>query len=287
MVADFSQIAQTYRDGRRIVAEGICLKRIDYGNSSQIVSFLAPDSGRTDCMYKGAWRSPGKGISYGVDLAGRYRIDYRQGRSSGLDTLQGCSMLEHFSGLRFSVERAICGFYAIELMLNFTAHDQDCRELYAFLLAALRRFASGESLGMGVLELEFAVLEHHGSRPDFAFCALCHCEPGQVGVSCFSAQHGGYLCVKCGGDVFNDKSFPYYPLREDTVLLLARICRGEAVTGISEKPAGIVAASKVLRHHIKWLLGRELRMWKYLHDRHYSRSLADIRAHRSRTPGNR
>ena len=43
------------------------------------------------------------------------------------------------------------------------------------------------------------------------------------------------------------------------------------------EPARIVAAARLLRLHTRYVLGKELKMWKYLQERHLSRELARIR----------
>ena len=42
-------------------------------------------------------------------------------------------------------------------------------------------------------------------------------------------------------------------------------------------PREVVAASRLLRLHMRYLLDRELRMWKYLQGRHLSRTLQRVR----------
>ncbi len=270
-------IADTYRDGRRCISEGLCLRRLDYGNTSQVISLLTPDNGRIDCMFKGAWRAPGKGISVGIDLMGRYRLVYREsGSGASLDTLLDCSMIEHFGALRLSVDRAICGYYAVELMRNFTTHGQSCRELYGTVLDALRRFASGEGLGMGVIQLEVAVLKHYGSCPDFSSCVACRRDWRPAGAHCFSTFQSGVLCRECGEKLPDAEAS--LPLKLPVVKFLERVCSDKQPAPGAPGPGVIVEASKILRYHMSWMLGKELRMWRYLHSRHYSRSVSKIRS---------
>ncbi len=272
-----SGIGETYRRGRDLVAEGLCLRRLDYGNTSQIISFLCPDTGRVECMFRGAWRAPGKGVSAGIDLLGRYRIVYRESGTGALDTLLECRMLEHFGALRPAVERALCGYYAVELMRNFTVRGESCRELYIDLVDILRRFAAGDRLGLGVLELETAVLTQYGSCPDFSRCATCMRDWSRADARLFSPRHCGVVCSECSaapGALKNDNSL--LPVDAPIVSLLDRI--GNASGPVTESPAAIVSASKVLRRQISWLLDKELTMWKYLQERHYSRYVRGIRS---------
>ncbi len=271
------EILRSKTDNKYSTAEGICLRRLDYSNTSQVVSFLTPHYGRVDCMYKGAWRAPQKGISTGVDLAERYKIDYRHSASGGLDTLNDCAMIEHFGGLRTSVDRALCAYYAIELMRNFTTYAQDCSDLYTILLKSIRCFASGINLGFNVLRLEAATLIHYGSYPDFSRCSHCGKHDSECDIYSFSAFQAGLLCKECHIQLkgrMNENPIRINPRVTDFIDKIPQ----NLETALSESNVKlIVASSRLLRYHISWLLGKHLAMWKYLHSRHYSRTLSKIK----------
>jgi len=269
---------ENYREKNRVAIEGICLRRIDYGNTSQVASFLTPGEGRIDVMIKGAWRSPKKGIPTGVDLLGRYRLIYLPSRSGALGTLLDWTMIEHFGGLRLSAERAICGYYAVELMQNFTTYSQSCLELYVVFIDKLKQFAMGERLGMGVLELEAACLEHYGSCPDFSTCAGCRTDWRDISEAWFSASLCGVLCRKCVKRLEAEKKDVPTPLKLPVLNMLMHVCSEKNVENNgTASPQVIVAASKFLRFHISRLLRKKLSMWKYLQDRHYSNALTKAR----------
>jgi hypothetical protein len=69
------------------------------------------------------------------------------------------------------------------------------------------------------------------------------------------------------------------PVRARRLQNLARLCRQPParLDEVALRPEEIVAISRLLRFHIRYLLGKELTMWKYLHGRHLSRSLRRLR----------
>jgi len=266
--------------------EGICLRRLDYSNTSQVATFLTPDAGRLSFLAKGAKRAPRRGVRCGFDLLGRYELIYTERRTGSLLNLTQRCLLEGFRGLRRSLEQIVCGYYAAELLLNFTAEAQPCPQLHQLCLESLRRFEQGQSLGLSVLLLELGTLRDHGSCPDFDVCVECDRKLRQTGPLLFSPAHGGPLCVRCGRSLHQGPASQALHVQAPHLAFLANLSAGPSSRpdrlGVS--PQQIVAASRILRSLMRYVLGKELRMWKYLQDRHLSRALNRIRPGASRAP---
>jgi DNA repair protein RecO len=236
-------------------------------------------------MAKGATRAPRKGVRCGFDLLARYDIIYTTPRSGSLQNLTARSMLESFHPMRGALERMLCGYYAADLALNFTAEADPCPGLYRTLLESLRGFATGERLGLGVLLLELAALKEHGTCPAFDECAACQArllEGGRAGKgrrASFSPSHGGPLCRRCVRGILAGPATPLLPVSTRRLALLADLAAHPTGRADAEAipPKHIVAAGRLLRFHMQYLLGKELRMWKYLQQRHMSRTLEHIR----------
>lgn len=258
--------------------EGICLRRIDYSNTSQVATFLTPDGGRLPFMCKGIKRSPKKGISRGLELGARYSLVFFKSRRSSLYTLTDHSMLESYRGARQAIERILCVYYAVELMRSFTSEGDPCSELYGLLADSLGRFSRGECLGLSVLFLELGVLQDYGSLPTFDACAECGRDLRENGRLTFSAFHGGPLCRPCSREIHHPRGSTI-PVRARRLRILASLCSHPTgrLHEISLPPKEIVAASRLVRFHMRYLMGKEFTMWKYLHGRHLSRSLRRIR----------
>ena len=256
--------------------EGICLRRLDFSNTSQVVSFLTPDAGRLSFLAKGVTRAPKRGIRTGFDLLGRYEIVYTARRPGSLHNLTDRWLREGFRGIRAALEPIVCGYYAAELVSNFTAEGIDCPALYALLVDTLRGLEAGRELGLAVLRLEVGVLREHGTCPFFDECAECGAPLPQHGPVAFSSAAGGPLCGRCESDVRGPARARLTTVSGRLLGDLARlVTEPGGVNGLT--PRKIVAMSTVLRFHIRDLVGRELRMWSYLQGRRLSRSLRRVR----------
>ncbi len=251
--------------------EGICLRRIPYSNTSQVASFLTRDEGRLSFMAKGVTRAPKRGVRTGFDLLGRYELVYTPRPAGMLQNLTDRTLREDFRGIRRSLRRILCGYYAAELTLNFTMEADPCPELYELMLEVLRRLATGQRLGATVLQMELGVLAEHGTRPDFGACAVCGGPLPERGAVTFSPADGGPLCGGCEGPDPGQT----IPVRADFLCILQRVAAGQTVPQMP--PRQIVSLSVVVRFHIRYVLGKELRMWKYLQRRQLSRSLKRAR----------
>lgn len=271
---------------RYLRTEGICLRRLDYSNTSQVASFLTPDRGQLSFLAKGVWRAPRRGVRCGFDLLGRYELVYTERRSGSLYNLTQRTLLEEFRGLRDSLGRILGGCYAAELALNFTAEDQACPEFYAQLLAALRRLARGENLPLSTLLLELAALAEYGSCPTFDACSECGRKLDlSAGPSArqrrllFSPHHGGPLCVPCGRRIHQGPTTQAMPLAAGCLATLASLAaHPPARPGrVRIRAEQIEAASGALRFHMRYLLGKELRLWRYLQARRIGRAPQGLR----------
>ena len=246
--------------------EGVCLRRVDYSETSQVATFLTPSAGRISFMAKGAKRAPKKGIKRGIDLLCRYELVYTERRLGSLHNLTDRHLREGFPGIRTDLRRILHGYYAAELVQNFTVEAQPCPLLYDLLLSTLRQLANGHNPALSVLLLELGVLKEFGTTPTLRRCAICDRPVKAKGNVRFCVENGGVLCKSCvdaeGGGT-----------RSRTIAV--RSADLAALAGVSELPpprpdrvrmsplqAG--AMSRILRFHIQYVLGKPLRMWKYL-----------------------
>jgi DNA repair protein RecO (recombination protein O) len=259
--------------------EGICLRRLDFSNTSQIAGFLTRDAGRLTFLAKGVTRAPKKGIRTGFDLLGRYEIVYTTRRAGTLHNLTSRWLREDFRGLRDALERVLCGYYAAELVLSFTPEEEPCPGLYDLLARTLRSFAAGQGLGVSVLLLEIGVLAEHGSLPTFDSCAACGRAIPRRGAIAFTPALGGPLCSRCESDQADAVGSRVTPARANLLRTLAELSSRPIGRELARAltPANTLAMSALLRFHMRDLLGRELKMWRYMARREMSRSLRRVR----------
>jgi DNA repair protein RecO (recombination protein O) len=244
--------------------QGICLRRVDYGETSQVATLLTPDAGLLPFMARGAKRATKKGVKRGFDLLCRYRLTYKESRRGSLHTLLDRELVEDFRGLRSSLERILHGYAAAELMLNFTVEAQPCRELYAEFRDTLRALARGRDARTTLLLLEMAALRYDGTLPWFEACVECDADVTEQQRVLFSALEGGPLCRRCGR---GGKDRPGTLVVSGAHLGIAQ--RLASRPGLDPDRLKLTRRQlnglvRLIRHHVRFLLGKSLRTWPYL-----------------------
>ena len=161
--------------------------------------------------------------------------------------------------------------------MNLTAEGDPCPGLYDLLVRTLRSFSSGSALGVSVLMLEAGALLEHGSLPLFGECPGCGRAVPERGTVQFSPRAGGPVCSACRESDPGMAAGPTMRVRAPVIQALSRM-GGDGADGMPAlTPERVIAMSALLRFHTRYLLGKELRMWKYLQRRELTRSLTRIR----------
>jgi len=132
---------------------------------------------------------------------------------------------------------------------------------------------------VGVLLLEMGVLAEYGSLPTFDRCAACGRAMPRRGAVVFTPALGGPICSKCETEQADSLGGRRMPARANLLQALAELGRRPVDRELARvlTPANTLAMSALLRFQMRDLLGRELRMWRYMERREMSRSLRRVR----------
>lgn len=162
---------------RTLVTEAIVWKRIDFRESSRIVTFLTRDHGRVQALAKGAHR-PSSPLLGRVDLFNEVRITLSADRG-GLRTLLRLELLHERRALR-EPRRFLAASHLAELCDRATHADRPDPELHDLCSGGLLLLekAPVHALPTVVLGLELRLLSHLGQLPDLEHCSGCGVELG-------------------------------------------------------------------------------------------------------------
>ena len=115
----------------------IVLRRHRLTETSLIVTWLAPESGRFKTVAKGALR-PRNRLGGVLDLFHLCEIQFQPSRSGDLHTLREAVLLESFPGLRTGFTRVALAAYAVELLERATEKEAPVPEIFDLLQRLLR-----------------------------------------------------------------------------------------------------------------------------------------------------
>jgi len=238
----------------------VCLRAIDYSETSQIVTLFGRASGKIRAIAKGSKRAkstfdgPIEALSFGdIVFAGVHK--------EGLVTLTEFQQQPVSGVLRRHLFALNSALLAAELLDRLTDEYDPHPDLFDHLIQFLEDIEAGRlepgrrDILMRLILFQLALLHEVGLRPVLGVCANCR-KPlaAEGGESYFSHAANGLICRDC------EMSFP------DRLLLSPRAAKYltdvKQIGTADEKTLDEI--ERVLVHHFTGILGYRPRMAQYV-----------------------
>ena len=180
-----------------IKTKGLVLRLDPFSRTSQIVTWLTPDHGRTVTLAKGAMRVKN-------NLVGQYDCFYTcellfyESRHSSLHTLKECSPLTTRPSFRDNWRASFTASYLCDLLNRLTPPGVACKRLFDWAEQTLD-FLSKHGTSETVLTwAELKLLKLLGVAPQLSNCINCNTQSFHKDrPAYFSTSRGGLLCTAC------------------------------------------------------------------------------------------
>ncbi|MFZ2146326.1 MAG: DNA repair protein RecO [Sedimentisphaerales bacterium] len=251
----------------------ICIRAVDYSETSQIVTFFARAAGKISAIAKGSKR-PKSAFDGPIEIFSYGKIVFSDSNKEKLATLTEFESAyggAGFTNLSKNLPALNSCLFAAELLNNLT-HDYDPHprlfdDFLQFLQNAQEAKNKSETLALLIL-FQLALLKEVGLRPVLNACANCqlprlasrdaeaskndfHTDWPQT---YFSSSANGLICRDC------ESSFP------DKVRLTktAANCLSNLKLIAESQEKTLIEIEAVLVHHFTELLGRKPKMAKYV-----------------------
>lgn len=176
----------------------ILLRRIDYGDTDLILSFLTRETGKASAIAKSAKKSVKRfgGILEPFSLL---QVVWKQGRG-GLPILQEASLRSAFFHIRGDIRKTAYASYWTELVHEYAEEGAPQDSLYGLLCYTLHSLDTGAAPAavLSILfQMHFATLS--GFRPELGRCNRCGTEVAAMPTSrlVFDIPRGGIVCGGC------------------------------------------------------------------------------------------
>jgi len=174
----------------------VVIRNMDRGESDAVVELFTERWGRLYAVAKGGKKSKRRFLNKLEPFS--YLRVILAGRRRGVVRLDQADAVGHFGNLLRDVKKALCGFYALELVHVLTplwdSHPEVLRLLVSFLRFLDQRDPREEHLRI----LELRMLEEMGYKPHLDRCPGCG-EPIK-GPAVFSFAKGAAIHPGCGGE---------------------------------------------------------------------------------------
>ena len=235
----------------------ICIRAIDYSETSQIVTFFTKAAGKIGAIAKGSKRlksafdGPIEIFSYG-------RIVFSGSNRERLATLTEFQQEPPPSGLRNNLFALNCCLFGAELLNNMTKDYDPHTELFDSFIQFLHDTGDAKSkpemLALLIL-FQLALLKEAGLRPILNACANCKSDfHAGWPHSFFSSSANGLICRDCEAN-FEDKM----SLSKNAAVCLANL---KLLAESDDRTLNEV--EKILIYHFTELLGHRPKMAKHI-----------------------
>ena len=180
-----------------IKTTGIVLRLDPFSKTSQVITWLTPDHGRTVTLAKGAKRV--KNILVGqYDCFYTCELLFYQSRHSSLHILKECSPLATRPAFRTDWRASFTASYLCDLLGRLTSPGAACPKLFDWAEQTLN-FLDKQGTSETVMNWsEFKLLKLLGVAPQLSSCINCGTQAFPIDrPTCFAISRGGLLCEVC------------------------------------------------------------------------------------------
>ena len=191
----------------------VCIRAVDYSETSQVVTFFARDAGKFTAIAKGSKR-PRSAFDGPIELFAHGRIVYSQSHTGKLATLTEFQQQKPFSFPARSLFALHCASLAAELVHSTTDDCDPHPQLFDAFLKFLRDLDHATSPLQLLIILQLTLLEEIGLIPVLDHCANCKTRYSAGRLTAerratsdeyyFSSSANGLLCRDCEAN-FPDK----------------------------------------------------------------------------------
>ncbi len=243
--------------------EAILLRRVEYGDSDLILTFLSRQRGKIAVIAKAAKKSK-KRFAGTLELFCLLQLVISETRSKGLAVLKEADLLDPFEQIRVDIQKTAYASYWTEMLYNWLEKEQPQPRLFALLKTALATLGGG-TITPAVTSILFQMqfLSISGLAPNLSACCHCRADLTRLPAEHFAVDllKGGLVCSRCGR-----ADTGRLGLRRQTILQLRWVQSGDwdKACRMRFSPTAIGEAEKFLEAFVPYHLGKTIKSLKIL-----------------------
>lgn len=232
----------------------------DFGESDLLVSFFTPDRGRLKGVAKGGRKSRRR-FANCLDLFCLASLEYEMKKKGDLHFLHSGRLINAFPKVRSDFSSLSLASHMVELTEILFPLGVVDREMFDLLENSFHVLDS--SAGKDVLAIFFdaKAMALGGYRIDLNKCCVCGRTYKGEGRAAFSPSEGGISCLKCAKE---STISPGLSPESVKVLRFMQSAQWDTVEGLSFTDDMIQDIRRVLKLHVEYRIGRQLKTAEYL-----------------------
>ncbi len=241
----------------------VCIRTVDYSETSQIVTFFTAQNGKVGAIAKGSKR-PKSPFDGPIEVLSHGQIVFSDPESSKLATLTEFQQQPAFDNLAKNLFALNSSLLAVELLNELTDEHDPHPELFDAMLNFLKDVNEIRTAGdkrqdtLALLILfQLTLLKEIGLQPILNYCPNCktqHTTRGTQHEFYFSSEANGLICRDCEAN-FPDK----IPVTKATGMVLYNL---KALAQAGDRT--LKEIEKVLISHFANTLGKQPKLAKHV-----------------------
>ena len=244
----------------------ICLRKVAYSETSQILLLFARNHGLVRVIAKGAHRTTKAGASKfggGIDLLDQADAVFTHDPEKDLSTLTEWSLRDGHLELRGNLRGMYLAQYAAELVgLLIEEHDPH-PDLFDRLEHTIKELATARA-EEAFLAFELDLLRETGYLAELVQCVACGRDAAASDATFFSPGRGGVVCRNCEGVVHDRLGIDLRLVR-----LVQGIMKLPRTNGTAQRLPRLTRhqtdpINRLFAQHVEHTLGRRLRLPRYV-----------------------
>lgn len=242
----------------------ICLRKIEYSETSQILLLFTREHGLVRVIAKGAHRTTKQGASKfggGIDLLDLANAVFTDRPEKELATLTEWKLLDGHLNLRRGLRGIYLAQYAAELVSLLIEEHDPHPTLFDRLEQMLSELAGG-GIEQVFLSFQLAILRESGDLPEFGACVACGSAANGRDRAYFSSQRGGLLCANCQTKFPDRSSLDRRLIDLLQYLLKLTQATGQRLPILTRHQTDPL--NRLLADHLQHTLARRLRVTRYV-----------------------
>jgi len=244
----------------------ICLRRLDYSETSQILLLFGREHGLLRVIAKGAHRRTKAGASKfdgGLDLLDLGEAVFIHDTNKELSILTEWSLREGHLDLRKNLRPLYLGQLAAEMVGNLIEEHDPHPEVFDPMLICLTELSTAR-VEESFLAFALDLLRDTGYLPELDVCVGCSRKISTEPTAFFSPARGGVVCRQCEGQIPDRLNIDIRLVRLLQTLLKLPQSNGNRsrlprLTRHQTDPI-----NQMLLDHVEYAVGKKLRLRGYV-----------------------
>ncbi len=233
---------------------GLCIRAIDYSETSQIVTFFTRATGKISAIAKGSKR-PKSAFDGPIEVFSHGKIVFSDSNKEKLATLTEFEQQPGLDSLRTNLFALNCSLFAAELVSNLTDEYDPHPQLFDNFLQFLQNANEHRDTLVSLILFQLSLLKEVGLKPILNACVNCKTSFSVDWPQCyFSNSANGLICRDCEAN-FTDK----IRLTKNATACLANL---KTIAESEEKTLNEI--EKILISHFTEILHRPPKMAKHV-----------------------